>query len=437
MIAQHGFAYNLIIPEKVTGAKLAAVKRHFNAVWTSAHDALAASGSLYVIDMSRFQSLQPQSAGGATRFTPATITLLEQDTRTKALTPIAITGSGHNGQNRQMYTRANSSDGAWLYALEAARASITVFGVWLGHVYHWHLVTTAMQGTMLKTFSTDHPIYQLLAPQSNWAIPFDDVLLLLWPFIAPPTSLTDFLQFLSLSNDYTAGRSYFDDDPKVTLKSLGLKQSDFTVKRPWDQYPVVQRLLAVWDLVEPYAKAFVQATYSSDAAVAADSALQSWMNAASPSGDGNISGLPKMNSRAALQRVLTSLLYRITAHGISRLNTTANPALTFVANFPHCLQRSDIPKPRTTIDTGTLLTYLPTTETIGEAVNFYFIFINSPPYTPFIPLDGVDTNLFFPGGTSDSRNQALIQFRNGLASFINDYSPDTPQRFQSPLNIET
>lgn len=221
MIAQHGFAYNLIIPEKVTSAKVSALKRHFKAVWTSGHDALATSGSLYFIDLSRFQSLQPHSSHGADRFTPSTITLLEQDSSTKALTPIAITVSGYGGQSRQTYTRANSTDGAWLYALEAARASITVFGVWLGHVYHWHLVTTAMQGTMFRTFSTDHAVYKLLAPQSDWAIPFDDVLLLLWPFIAPPTSLTDFLQFLSLSDNYAAGRSYFDDDPKVTRSCSG------------------------------------------------------------------------------------------------------------------------------------------------------------------------------------------------------------------------
>jgi hypothetical protein len=161
------------------------------------------------------------------------------------------------------------------------------------------------------------------------------------------------------------------------------------------------------------------------------------MDAASPSGDGNISGLPKMDSRDSLERVLTSLLYRVTAHGVSRLNSTANPALTFVANYPHCLQSSDIPKPSTPIDTKTLLTYLPNTETIGEAVNFYFTFVFSPPYEPFIPLGGVDANLFFPGGTGDVRNRALIQLRTGLASFIDDYEPGTPQRFQWPLNIET
>ena len=144
-----------------------------------------------------------------------------------------------------------------------------------------------------------------------------------------------------------------------------------------------------------------------------------------------------MNGRAALTAVLTSLLYRVTVHGISRLNSTANPALTFAANFPHCLQRTDIPRPRARLTTRTLLTYLPNTETIGEAVNFYFTFVFSTPYEAFIPLGGVDTELFFPGGARDRRNRALIELRNELAAFINAYQPGQPQRFQWPRNIET
>src|SRR5208282_5195201 len=101
------------------------------------------------------------------------------------------------------------------------------------HVYHWHLVTAAMQMTMFNTLPTDHPIYQLLAPQSKYAIPFADVLLLLWAYIAPPTSISTPFQFLELANGYGAGRSYFDDDPKTTLASLGLVEADFTLKTPW------------------------------------------------------------------------------------------------------------------------------------------------------------------------------------------------------------
>jgi hypothetical protein len=144
-----------------------------------------------------------------------------------------------------------------------------------------------------------------------------------------------------------------------------------------------------------------------------------------------------MDSRDALRRTLTSHVYRITAHGISRLNSTSNPALTFVANYPHCLQRTDMPSPRAAISTKTLLSYLPKTDTIGQSLNFYFIFAFSPPYESFIPLGGVDSELFFPGGSADPRNQALIRLRNGLAAFIKDYQPGMPQRFQWPRNIET
>jgi hypothetical protein len=436
-IAQHGNGYNLIIPEKITGANADRARAHFAGAWNHEFDAAAAAGALYMIDMSRFQVLRPQTVAGAPRFTPSTVTLLTQDPRTKALTPFSITVTGFRGQGRQVFTRSRATDGAWLYALQAAKTSITVFGVWLGHVYHWHIVTAAMQMTMFNTFPTTHPIYKLLAPQSKFAIPFDNVLLLLWSQIAPPTSLSTFPQFLELANDYAAGRNYFDDDPPVTLAQLGITQSDFTVKTPWDQYPVVGRLLTVWNLVTAYVNTFVRASYASDAAVAGDSAVQTWIALSSAADQGNIRGLPKVNTRAALEKVLTSLLYRITVHGISRMNATANPSLTFTPNYPHCLQRTDIPSPNASINTETLLSYLPNTETIGEAINFYFIFVFSPPYELFIPLGGSNTELFFPNGLADSRNQALVQFRNGLAAFINEYEPTTPQRFQWPRNIET
>ena len=435
-IAHHGFGYNLIIPEKVKRSQVPALKRTFKALWNHQLDAAVAAGRLYVIDMSRFESLQPQTVHGATRFTPATVTLLTQNARTKNLTPVAVRVSGYRGRGAQLYSRTTASDGAWIYALQAARTSITVFGTWLGHVYHWHIVTAAMQMTMFNTFPTSHPVYRLLAPQSNFLIGFDDVLLLLWSQIAPPTSLANPLEFLQLANDYAVGRKYFDDDPKATIAQLGFTQADFTVRTPWDRYPVVQGLLKVWDLVTDYVNSFVRGTYPSDAAVARDRYLQAWIGASAARNQGNIRGLPRLTSRVALARVLTSMLYRINAHGVTSMNATANPALTFVGNFPPCLQRSDIPRPAARISTRALLTYLPNTETIGEEFSFYATFVFSPPYVPLIPLAGVDASLFFPGGVRSPRNQALVKFRNGMADFIDSYDPAMPQRFQWPLNVE-
>ncbi len=440
MIASHGLGYNLIIPELVKGANAKALRKEFGAAWTREVRAALGSGDLYAIDMSRFEALEPQTVNGSVRFTPSTITLLTRDPRRKRLTPVAISVAGFQGRDRQVYSRAKATTGAWLYALQAAKASITVHGVWLGHVYHWHIVTAAMQMTMLNSLSATHPVRQLLAPQSKFAIPFDNVLLALWSQIAPPTSITTANGFLALVEDYATGRHYFDDDPKTTLKQLGLRKRDFSVNEAWDRYPVVQRQLEMWDLVETYVEAFVRATYPSDAAVAADAELSNWI-ATAGSADartgGNVSGLPAMDGRKSLERVLTSLVYRITIHGVSRLNKTSNPALTFVPNFPHCLQRTDIPKPSARIGTRKLLSYLPNTATIGEAVTFYFTFAFSTPYEPFIPLGGVGEELFFPGGRSDPRNRALVELRKGLARFIGDYQPELPQRFQWPRNIET
>ena len=437
MIAEHGTAFNLIVPERVTAARASELRRRFQIPWTQTLRRSNAAGNLYAVDMSRFEALQPQTVGGVVRFTPATVTLLDRDPRSKTLTPVAIVVAGYQGRGRQVFTRANATDGAWLYALQAAKTSITVFGIWLGHVYHWHIVTAAMQMTMLNTLPASHPVYQLLAPQSKYLIPFDDALLAFWSLIAPPTSIAASGQFLALADGYAEGRSFFDDDPRTTLKNLGLRQSDFSRRTAWDRYPLVGRLLAVWDLVATYVSSCVRATYGSDAAVAGDRQLQSWIAASSAPAVGNVRGLPSMSSRSALERVLTSMLYRITVHGVARLTSSSNPALTFVANFPHCLQRAGIPDPAARLSTRALLGYLPDTQTISAAAGFYFTFAFSTPYEPFIPFAGVDANLFFPGGRRSRRNQALTELRNGLAGSIDEYQPGAPQRFQWPLNIET
>jgi hypothetical protein len=118
------------------------------------------------------------------------------------------------------------------------------------------------------------------------------------------------------------------------------------------------------------------------------------------------------------------------------MTSSSSPALAFLSNYPHCLQRSNIPRPRSRIDTKELLSYLPRTDTISSAVTFYFTFTFSPSYEPYIPLGGVKSELFFPGGPTAVRNRALIELRNGLAAFIEDYQSDVNQRFQWPRNIE-
>ena len=436
MIANCGTAYNLIILEAVTNSRRDSLRPIFGELWTEHQlDTVQSEGRLYAIDLSLFGYLRPQVVDGVERFTPATITLLEQDAATKQLKPIAVRVV--SGQQSQMYSRSRTP-GAWLYALQAAKTSITVYGIWLGHVYHWHIVTAAMQMTMANTLAADHPISLASLPQSNYLIGFNEVLLLLWEYIAPPTSIASPLQFLELCDRFAQGREYFDDDPRVTLSKAGLDAALFTKDKPWDLYPVVRHLLTIWDDTAAFVEVFVDTTYVNDEAVALDTQLQSWMKASADPTAGNIRGLPEMKSKAALKAVLTSFLYRITAHGIARLNNSANPALTFTANFPPCLQDSRLPAPQEKVDTKSLLKFLPKTGIIGKMVNFYFTFVFSPPYEPFIPANGVESDLFFPTGLGDPRNAALVMRRKKLISFIEQqYEPRHPQVSQWPMSIET
>ena len=317
----------------------------FGAAWTPALDAAAEAGRRYVIDLRIYETLEAQQVAGAPRFTPSTVTVLAQDAVTKALTPELIRVAGGGNQPKIFSRRGLTTPAAWLYALQAAKVSVTVYGIWLGHVYQWHIVTAAMLMTMFQTLSADNPARRLLEPQSSFLIPFDDVLLLQWSAAAPPTSIATSLQFLELIDRYAKDRRFFDDDPVNQLEQLGLTEADFTVSEPWDQFPIAGDLVAIWEAAGRYVNTYVDHSYPTDRDVQRDRQLAKWIAESGDADGGNVLGLPAMDSKDALKRVLHSLIYRITAHGTSRLYRSANPVLTFVANFPPCLQDATIPEP--------------------------------------------------------------------------------------------
>jgi hypothetical protein len=434
MIATYGRAYNLLVAQKVRDVKQ--WKALFGEAWTPALDAAAGTGTLYAIDLRIYEDLEPQVVAGVTRFTPSTVVMMVQDPMTKAMTPELIRVAGGDNEptvfSRQGPT---TSAAAWVYALQAAKVSVTVFGIWLGHVYQLHLVTAAMFMTMFESLSPDNPVYRLLAPQSKYVIPFDDLLLLGWDALPgiPPTSLATAPQLLELIDRYGDGREFFDDDPTSTLAQFGVAEADFTVDEPWDQFPIAGDLLEIWEATGRYVDTYVDHAYATDDDVARDYEVQRWIAASGPEGDGNVRGLPDMDSKAALKRVLHSLVHRIISHGSSRLYSSANPALTFVANFPPVLQDATIPPPDAVFDNKTLHRYLPNTGSIGSMVYFYFTFWASPPYEPFVPLEGEGADLFFD---DDVSNGALIELRRFVTRFVERVDPGAPQVWQWERHIE-
>ena len=398
---------------------------------------LQSEGRLYSIDLRIFEKWGPQQVKGFDRWTPGSFILLEQNETDKKLRPISVRISGHKkGNEVQIYHRDGCSDSVWIFALTAARCSVTVYGIWLGHVYHWHIVTAAMQMTMFQNIEADHPIRKLLDPQSKSLIGFNDTLLLLWSQIGPPTSFSGPELFLELTNTFADNREFFDDDPNVAIEKLGLNKEEFSYKEDWDRYPIVKDLLHFWKISEEFATTFTHTTYNDDDDVSKDEQLQKWMSASSDIDKGNVRGLPYMSSRKELIKVLTSLIYRVVVHGNSRQMGSLNDALCFVSNYPPCLQDTKLPSPTDTVTKGSLMRHLPNTGTIGEMLTFYYIFIYSAPKDQLMPLYGNDTSLYFDD-PKDPRNLALIKFRNGVDSFLKGYMGGDNLMHQWPSSIET
>ena len=242
MIAENGLAYNLLFLQKVQGGHIGKVKEIFSEQWNTLLKPLQEKGLLYAIDLTIFNHWDASQVDGFARWTPGAFIVLKQDKDTKELQPICVQISNKNASASEIYTQDNTTDATWIYALAAARTAVTVYGIWLGHVYHWHIVSASMQMTLFNNVDKDHDLRKLLDPQSKSLIGFNDTLLLLWKAIGPPTSFATADSFLELTNTFATGREFFDDDPRVALGNLGIDEADFTDKEPWDRYPIVKTI---------------------------------------------------------------------------------------------------------------------------------------------------------------------------------------------------
>jgi hypothetical protein len=422
-IAYFGLPYNLLVLSKVSEARAAVLADVFGEVWVAEDaDTAVAAGLVYEIDMSILTSVGSFTAPDkTTRFTPGTLTVLKQDRTHKTLTPFGISLMTSDG-TRRVY---NYGDNAWLYALQAVKTSITVWGIWIGHVYHWHIVTAAMQMTMYNKLPPGHKLWPLLIQQSQSLIDFDFALMTeIWDTISPPTPVNGPKALVPLLDTFAKGRSFFDDDPMSELQSRGITKEDFTVKNDWDAYPVVGDLLNIWKIAEGFVEPVVDVFYASDDSVKNDAGLQAWFTASRDPLDGNVA-LPPIETCDELKSVLTSLLYRVTVHGAGSLTPTVNPALAFISNFPPCLQSTDIPEPDVKLSPKELLARLPNTGTCGGMTTFYFTFAYTDPYVPAIPKGGVNFDPYWvPPESEPKLNAALVTYRENIRAFVDGYVKD-------------
>lgn len=552
-IARYWNPFGVMPIRLVTASDVAFLRARFGAEWVDPPmQQMIRDRTLFMLDMTIFELMDPPTASSSPRFSPSTLTLFELDAPNATFIPFLIRVS--DGRNAQVYCgplipvvtgfappsftpTVASTPGAWLYALQALKASTTCWGIWLGHVYRYHIVSTAMQMTMYQRLPPLHPVRQILGRQSKHTIGFDAVLLTDWSF-PPPTSCGTSIEFLQLIDVFAGGRTFFADDPEIALgiqfpapppplptvkdtlsnpafmpadinlpvfaavlrpempptpagadpvafrigaslssNTLGLladynggddprlldalvtdlnvltfatptpgvppttlplrtatgavpgftmhpdTAAEFSALTPgrepilnrmllqdaypasisimqWNRYPVAHYVVSIHRIATRYVAALMAAIYPLGPASPVDPRTQAWLNASMTEGNVQLAGIPPVGATVGqLTGILTSLIYRITAHGMARLAPVGNPGLSWVGNFPPCLEDSRLPDPANPAGTPTpsdltpqqLLAFLPKTGTIGEMISFIFSFGFTDNFEPLIPVPSANT----------------------------------------------
>jgi hypothetical protein len=136
MIARYGTPYNLLILRRVTDTRFAALKPLFGQ--SDLHvifEPVQRQGRLYEIDFSMFENLGSWGFddGKPERYNPATLTLLERDEKKIGVFEpkwIYVRNVSRHEQN-EFYSPLfiHQKGGSWLYALQAAKTSVTLYGI--------------------------------------------------------------------------------------------------------------------------------------------------------------------------------------------------------------------------------------------------------------------------------------------------------------------
>ena len=132
----------------------------------------------------------------------------------EALEPIAVWISGKNADGRAYLHKEESIAGRLDLHFRQRKCRSPSMRSGCGML---SLAHRAIDDRMTMHNALGSSIYLLLAPQSKYTIPFNEVMLL-WDLVAPPTSLTRQYQFLEVCDEFAKGRGFFDGDPKAVLE---------------------------------------------------------------------------------------------------------------------------------------------------------------------------------------------------------------------------
>ncbi|KAK6514532.1 hypothetical protein TWF281_004730 [Arthrobotrys megalospora] len=246
--------------------------------------------------------------------------------------PLAIRTNYHSNL---IYTPADSADD-WLLAKILFNAD-DLFMAQFFHFSGSHFVSEAIYQAAIRTMSEEHPVLAILRRLMYGAFGIRPLAVqVLFPegglidrhFGYSGRAAESYSTYLYQSGISGAVQNnYF----KTNLKRRGL--IDFVGGPALTHFPFYEDALPLWNAMNTFMTALVNAHYANDAAIAADPELMAWMNEAN--GPAEVVDFPTsttMNTRAKLIDLLTHMAHLVsTAHHVVNTNAliTAGAVLPF------------------------------------------------------------------------------------------------------------
>lgn len=244
----------------------------------------------------------------------------------------------------QVYTLKKSRT-AFMQALMAARSAISFSLIYIGHVYHQHVIQSAATYALYNSIDPGVPFGQSSDPirilADSYFHPYFlglfNVGLYVGAYPPPIHALIDndagplptVYEFYATAGPLPGNNSLYETTIEQLLVRSGLSVSKFTSPggQPWDLYPSARYHLDIKNITNNFAGSFVNLTYPSDAAVASNANVQRFVQQMIDPMGGNlvkISADNQIKTRKQLADLLSHLLSLTVVHiGASTLDFTA------------------------------------------------------------------------------------------------------------------
>ncbi len=220
---------------------------------------------------------------------------------------------------------------AWDMARTCVQTADCHIGEIENHTGLCHLVAESVLLASHRELAPNHPLMVLLKP--HFAFTQNTNQVMRRDFIAPTGFMVEYQSPTDDSAFELVHRtlSNFDFGASDLEAHLAARGMDDPERMPW--YPLRDDGLPVMRAIRNWVESYLEVYYPNDALVGADTEVRRWLAAIGDPNQGGLRGVPRVQTRSELARIVAAIIWRVTAFH-STINYTGWEFRGWVPNYP-------------------------------------------------------------------------------------------------------